>query len=196
MKLDVLTPNIVRIAYHQERGDPHYGSCLWAYYDFDLDRYMLNIQSDCGNAAYRWVETPGSESFLHLMARCDDGYMMMKLFGPPELVDKDATVDEVREQLGIGNKEDYMLELDEDERQKREDAIQELSDTMDEYGGVSQDAADAILTEWANDNDMDIDCIWECVATDYSALQYRIVQIFKDHIQPKIRELLKDGEYK
>ena len=196
MKLDVLTPNIVRIAYHQESGDPHYGSCLWAYYDFDLDRYMLNIQSDCGNAAYRWVETPGGESFLHLMARCDDGYMMMKLFGTPELVDKDATVDEVRERLGIGNEEDYMLDLDEDERQKREDAIQELSDTMDEYGGISQDAADAILTEWANDNDMDIDCIWECVATDYSVLQYRIVQIFKDHIQPKIRELLKDGESK
>lgn len=195
MKLDVLKPNIVRIAYHQESGDPHYGSCLWAYYDFDLDRYMLNIQSDCGNAAYRWVETPGSESFLHLMARCDDGYMTQKLFGDPEQVDTDATIDKARERLGIGSDDDYMLELDQDERQEREDALYDLSERMNEYGSPSHDAVSAILVEWAEDNDVDIDCIYECVVTDYTAMQKRIIQIFSEYIRPRIRELLKGGDY-
>lgn len=171
MKIEALKPNIVRIAIHQEQGDPHYGSCLWGYYDFDIDRYMLNIQSDCGEAAYRWCETPDSESFLHLMARIDDDYLMNKLF-KAEQVDVSATVDEVREWLGIGEDEDYR---DDDltpwEREKREEALE----------------------DWNDDHDFDLDCIYERVVTDFTAWQKRIVEIFRDYVQPKIREIIKEG---
>ena len=126
MILEKQTPRILRIAYHQEQDDPHYGSCLWAYFDFDLDRYMMNIQSDCGNESYRWVETPKTESFLHLMARINDDYLINKLFTPSEL-DVDETLAEVREWLGIGEDEDFQRDgLTDDERDALEEALEEL----------------------------------------------------------------------
>lgn len=36
-------PNILTIEFRQERGDPDYGSCLWANFNFDLERYELTI---------------------------------------------------------------------------------------------------------------------------------------------------------
>ena len=190
MKIEVQTPNIVRIAYHQEPGDPHYGSCLWGYYDFDIDRYMLNIQSDCGNAAYRWHETPGSESFLHLMARINDDYLMNKLFKDEE-VDIDATVAEVREYLGIGEDEDYQDDgLTAWEREEREEALVELEGLLAEC--TSEGHAMRIVEDWNSDNDMGLDCAYERVVTDYTAWQKRIVQIFKEHIQPEIVKLAAD----
>lgn len=190
MKIEALKPNIVRIAIHQEQGDPHYGSCLWGYYDFDIDRYMLNIQSDCGEAAYRWCETPDSESFLHLMARIDDDYLMNKLFKAEE-VDVSATVAEVREHLGVGD--DWQDDsLTDEEREEREEALEELEGLLEDVSG-SYGAVQKALEDWNYDHDFDIDCIYEDVATDYTAWQKRIVEIFRDYVQPKIREIIKEG---
>lgn len=190
MKIEALKPNIVRIAIHQEKGDPHYGSCLWGYYDFDIDRYMLNIQSDCGEAAYRWCETPDSESFLRLMARIDDDYLMNKLFKAEE-VDVSATVAEVREHLGVGD--DWQDDsLTDEEREEREEALEELEGLLEDVSG-SYGAVQKALEDWNYDHDFDIDCIYEDVATDYTAWQKRIVEIFRDYVQPKIREIIKEG---
>ena len=189
MKIEALNPNIVRVAIHQEKGDPHYGSCLWGYYDFDIDRYMLNIQSDCGEAAYRWCETPGSESFLHLMARIDDDYLMNKLF-KTEQVDVSATVDEVREYLGIG--EDWQDDgLTDEEREEREEALEELEGLLEDAPG-SYGAVLNVLVDWNDDHDFELDCVYERVVTDFTAWQKRIVEIFRDCVQPKIRELIKE----
>lgn len=190
MKIEALKPNIVRIAIHQEKDDPHYGSCLWGYYDFDVDRYMLNIQSDCGEAAYRWCETPDSESFLHLMARIDDDYLMNKLFKAEE-VDVSATVAEVREHLGVGD--DWQDgSLTDEEREEREEALEELEGLLEDVSG-SYGAVQKALEDWNYDHDFDIDCIYEDVATDYTAWQKRIVEIFRDYVQPKIRAIIKEG---
>ena len=190
MKIEALKPNIVRIAIHQEKDDPHYGSCLWGYYDFDIDRYMLNIQSDCGEAAYRWCETPDSESFLHLMARIDDDYLMNKLFKAEE-VDVSATVAEVREHLGVGD--DWQDDsLTDEEREEREEALEELEGLLEDVSG-SYGAVQKALEDWNYDHDFDIDCIYEDVATDYTAWQKRIVEIFRDYVQPKIRKIIKEG---
>lgn len=191
MKIKVEKPNIVRISYYQEQGDPHYGSCLWAYYDFDLDKYMLNIQSDCGNSAYRWVATPKTESFLHLMARINDDYLINKLYRETN-VNIDATLAEVKDWLGIGEDEDYQLDLSDDEREEREEALEELKDLFDEWGDIRPDAAGHILEEWNCDHGFDLDCVWERVVTDFTAWQKRIVQIFRDYIQPKIREMVRE----
>lgn len=191
MKLETLKPNIVRIAYHQEQGDPHYGSCLWAYFDFDLDRYMLNIQSDCGNASYRWVETPKTESFLHLMARVNDDYLINKLFTPSEL-DVDETLAEVREFLGIGEDEDFQRDdLTDDERDAIEEALDDLDGLLS--GVNSEETAGYILDHWNEDNELGLDCVWERVQTDFSARQKRIVKIFSEYVQPKIVEMVKEG---
>ena len=191
MRIEVEKPNIVRVSYHQEQGDPYYGSCLWAYYDFDLDKYMLNIQSDCGNAAYRWVATPKTESFLHLMTRINEDYLINKLYRETN-VNIDATLAEVKDWLGIGEDEDYQLDLSDDEREEREEALEELKDLFGEWGSISPDAAGHILEEWNSDHGFDLDCVWERVVTDFTAWQKRIVQIFRDYIQPKIREMVRE----
>lgn len=189
MKIDALKPNILRIAVHQEDKDPNYGSCLWAYFDFDLDRYMLNIQSDCGNAAYRWCATPDSESFLQLMARIDDDYLMYKLFEPEHVVVY-ATIQGIRDILGIGgddsHKDEDMLE---DEREWLEEAIDDLQEKL-AYSSESCEVAKYVVEEWNNYHDLDIDCVYDCVVVDFSAWQKRIVEFFRDYVQPKIREII------
>lgn len=197
MTLETKRPNIIRVEYRQTSGDKNYGSCLWAFYDFDLDRYMLNIQSDCGDAAYRWVETPKCESFLHLMARCDKGYMVHKLFGEPKQVDVDDTLNEVRERFGIGTDEEYQKELTDYERREREDLIGDLENSFEEYGSLSADTATFIIRDWIDDNDIgsDIDDYWECVVTRYSACQTRIAEIFDKYIRPEIRKMLEGEEH-
>ena len=129
---------------------------------------------------------------MHLMARIDDDYLMNKLF-KAEQVEVSATVDEVREWLGIGEDEDYR---DDDltpwEREKREEALEELEglleDVSESYGAVAR-----TLEDWNNDHDFDLDCIYERVVTDFTAWQKRIVEIFRDYVQPKIREIIKEG---
>ena len=81
MTVNIVKPNMLCLEYRQEKEDKDYGSCLWARFTFNLDRYELTITSDCGNYGYKWVETPKSESFLELMARCDEGYILDKIYG-------------------------------------------------------------------------------------------------------------------
>lgn len=197
MKTDVQRPNIIRIAYHQEPGDPHYGSCLWAYFDLDLDKYMLSIQSDCGNATYRWNATPETESFLHLLARInDDDYLLEKLFSSyPDVVDIDATLDEVREEIGIGDVEYRRDEtLDDDARERLEGALEWLKYELDNGGTSSRALSAYIIDQWSNEYDLGIDCVNECVHTDYAAWQKRIVGIMLSDIRPVFARLAKDQD--
>ena len=125
------------------------------------------------------------------MARIGDDYLMEKLF-KAEKVDVSATLDEVREWLGIGEDEDYQ---DDDltpwEREERQEALEELEglleDASESYGAVQK-----ALVDWNDEHDFNIDCIYERVVTDYTAWQKRIVEIFRDYVQPKIRELARE----
>ena len=184
MRVEAEQPNIVRISFHQDPGDPNYGSCIWAYFDFDLDKYMLNVQSDCGNAAYRWVATPDSESFLHLMARINDDYLLYKLFDPKQ-VDVDATISEVQQWL-----EAY--ELLDDDHEEREEALVELEDIL--CGADSASEAAQFIDNWCDVYGFLMDCSYDFVMTDFSASQKRIVQIFADYVQPKIQEIVREAE--
>lgn len=197
MMIEMEKPNIVRIAFYQESGDPHYGQCLWAYFDFDLDKYMLNIQSDAENGQYRWYATPESESFLQLCSRIDDGYLIHKMYHDRQVVDVDATIEGLRDDLGIG-KDEPDDSLTSEEVEEREQALEDLRELLDENGGeaASRDTAINIMESVFNDDHPDFELydIWERVCMDYTAGQKRIVQIFKDYVQPKIREIL-EGDH-
>ncbi len=194
MKTEVQRPNIIRIAYHQEPEDAHYGSCLWAYFDFDLDRYMLSIQSDCGSAAYRWVETPKTESFLHLMAGITPSYLIDKLF-KVSIVDVDATLDAVRDWLGIGE-EDRNEDLTVEEQERRDISVIELEGQLNDYTTLSYDLALRIAEDWQSDYDYDMVSLDECIMMDYTTWQKRIVHIFQKNIQPEIMKLVADEKAK
>lgn len=173
MKVEFQHPNIVRIVYRQEKSDKDYGSCLWAYFDFDLDKWMLNIQSDVGNYAYRWATEDGS--FLKLMASISKDYLIHKLCKQEE-VDLDAT------------KESVCYWLKESEASDKDYAIECLFDDL--YKGIEKSEAQRIIVDWNDHFDLEIDEPWELIETDFSAWQKKIVCIFTDFVQPKIREEL------
>lgn len=66
MTVKEIVPNILCLEYRQDREDKDYGTCLWARFMFNLDRYEMTITSDCGNYGYKWCETPDSESSWNL----------------------------------------------------------------------------------------------------------------------------------
>lgn len=72
MTVKEIPVNIRCLEYRQDKADTDYGSCLYARFYLNLDKYELNIISDVGNYAYQWVATPEHESFLELMARITD----------------------------------------------------------------------------------------------------------------------------
>ena len=79
MKVNIYHPCITRISYQQEKGDSNYGTCLWADFEFDTINYRLQIMSDCGNYSYKWVPTPGKESFFGLCRRIKPDYLLSKI---------------------------------------------------------------------------------------------------------------------
>ena len=191
MKIAIEKPDVIRFIYRQEREDPGYGSCLWAYFDIDRNEGMLSIQSDCGNYAHSWPET--GKAFIKLLAGdMAEGYLLEKLCGKPRRFNQRATIENVKEYLNDAEYYD-----DEDlNREKIEEAIKDLKRTYDEYDLREEPGiAEFIIDEWNNDNDMGIECIWERVAREYSSWQKRIVQIFRKYIVPEIRQALKEGAF-
>ena len=182
MQVGHVTPKTIRFVYHQEKGDPHYGSCLWAFFDFDTQEYILNIASDCGYYGYGWNVTP-SEPFLELMARINGDYLLNKLCSE-SIVDWQAT----RERLI-----DAIDSLDPDE-DDREDAIYHLDLLAEDYDLEGDIGAATVLIENWNEDNFRLDDVYEYVRTDYTADQKKIVSIFEEFIQPAIRAYLKEKE--
>ena len=187
MKIDVTRPEILRIAYRQEQGDKGYGRCLWAFFDFDLQEYALSIQSDCGNAGYAWYKAK-SETFLELMARISKEYLLNKLF-EEDCVDVPATMERVRDEMGVFDDEDGYMDLD---PEQAEQDLEELESTLNMCGNIAE--AQHALDEWAQEHEEYELCdAWENAVGDYSSDQKKIGQIFEQHIQPKIWEMIKEG---
>lgn len=173
------SPNIIRFTYRQEKGDKGYGSCLWANFDFDLDEYVLSIQSDCGYYGYGWNVTP-SEPFLHLMARINEDYLLNKLC-QESVVDWQATKEALIEAIDDLNPDD----------DDREDAIRHLEAIQEDYDVAGDIGACEVLIENWNEDNFHLDDIYEYVRTDYTGNQKKIAEIFRDHIQPAIQEFIK-----
>lgn len=177
MTVNEIKPNTLYLEYRQEKSDKDYGSCLWARFMFNLDRYELTIISDCGNYGYKWCETPNSESFLQLMARTDDGYMLDKLYGRADIFNYDDTKAKIYEYFG-----------DEEEDKEK---LDEIFDEMEIYGG-EPDTSSEFMRVFEDNNNNDFCDVWEMLEYDYPSDALKIVSVFKECIQPYIREMLKE----
>ena len=173
-----IKPNILLLEYRQENTDEDYGSCLYARFMFNLDRYELTIISDCGNYGYKWFETPKAESFLQLMSRCDKGYMLDKLYGSANIFDFEASKK---------NFLNYIHMEDDDENNDEDNDVKDLLDDWEFYGEpeTAGSFCDQILNKTWVDNP------WCFVEYYYPANALKIVSVFEEHIQPKIKEILK-----
>lgn len=176
MTLNEIKPNVLCLEYRQDRTDKDYGSCLWARFVVELDQYELLINSDCGGACYKWCETPNGESFLELMARINDDYLIHKLYGRPMVFDYEATKERIY---------DYWGE-DEENREK----LDAIFDEMEIYGGEPDNASE-FMRVFEDNNNNDFCDVWELLQERYPGDAIKLVQVFKDYIQPRIREILR-----
>lgn len=174
MKVTEIQPNIVVLEYRQEPSDKDYGSCLWARFYFNLDRYELTIVSDCGEYGYKWYEAK-EESFLELMSRIDEDYLIGKLYGYPDVFDYEASKRNVYEYCDRIDKE----ELDE--------AFEEIE--CNGYPETEESFIRGVESEIGG-----IDETWNLVEKVYPANALKICNVFEKAIKPRIKEILGDFE--
>lgn len=176
MTINEISVNIRCLEYRQDKEDEDYGSCLYARFYFNLEKYELSIISDCGNYGYQWVATPEHETFLELMARISDDYLLNKLCGSPKTFDYEAT------------KAHFYDYADEDDDKERLDEIfKEIECNYIPYSGKT------FIELFEQENDGWECDVWNYLIYDYTPWQKRIVQIFKDCIQPAIRNIIKSN---
>lgn len=178
MTVKEVNPNIRCLEYRQDENDKDYGSCLYARFYFNLDRYELTIISDCGNYGYKWYE--GKETFLHLMARVDSGYLINKIYGSANVFDYEATKENIKE---------YYEYVDEDEKlDKVFEFIEEdyIPETAENFVQKFEDVCQMY--------EFDCDNTWDCVKYTYPSDVIKICQVFENYIKPKLEEL-EDGTF-
>lgn len=185
MQVTVEQPNIISLLYRQEKGDPDYGSCLWARFYLDLNNYTMTIEGDCGNYAYGWVPTPKSESFLQLLARMGRDYLLSKI-SSRSVVDGDATWEAVEAMISDAahwEGEELDLSIWEDIKAacRESDDDREIVDAL----------KDALLPTDLFEK-LDYEQTYGSIVHDYPAGAKKIAQVFKDCIQPEIRQMLED----
>lgn len=183
MKVTIEQPRIITLLYKQEKGDPDYGSCMWARFYLDQDNYTMSIKSDCGNYNYGWVLTPKSESFLQLLARMGKDYLLGKI-SSESVVDGNATWEAVEAMIADAASwegEELDLRMWKDikaacyEGNDARDIVEALENALlptDLYGKL-----DFVQT-------------YGSIVYDYPASAKKIVEVFDTCIRPKIRELM------
>lgn len=178
-------PYIIQIKFRQEPSDPHYGSCLWALFNFDMDNWILSIQSDCGDYAHRWPNENDiyQSGFIQFCAGIGKDYMLDKMCRKT-WVDIPATKGLVM---------DYLTESEFDQ-EVIDEAVESLERLFEEYD--LQDcvpAAQEKIEEWNEENGLEIDPAYELIVDDYDPMARRIARIFDECIRPELRRILKEG---
>lgn len=178
-------PDTVTLEFRQEPGiDPDYGSCTWATFVLDKDAYSLTILSDCGNYSYKWVPTPKSESFLHLMARVDAGYLLDKVSARSTIDDR-ATYDAILRLIrGQG--------VDPDETNDDGDPVIDLDELREACGrDTDSDLISAVRETFEGTPMEDVDSydLWLSVEKDFPPNARKIAEIFTEYVAPKCAEL-------
>ena len=175
MPVKEIIPNILCFEY---REDKDYGTCLWARFMFNLDRYEMTITSECGIYGYKWRETPDSESFLELMAKCDKEYILNKIYGKADIFDYDATKEHI-----------YECCCHDDEDKAILDRIFENIEWDYEPNEVID-----FMRKFDEENDGYFSGTWEFPQYKYPADAIKIVSVFDECIRPKIKEKLEMNE--
>lgn len=182
MKVSIEQPRVVQLSYRQEKGDPDYGSCMWARFYLDLENYTMSIESDCGNYVYGWVPTPKSESFLQLLARMGKDYLLGKI-SSESVVDGDATweaIEAVISDAASWEGEELDLSIWEDIKA----ACRESDDDREIVDALKGALLPTDLFE-----KLDYDQTYGSIVHDYPASAKKIVEVFDTCIRPKIKNL-------
>ena len=179
MEIKITNPRIVRVSYLPDRTDARYRECTWAYFDFDPDNWMMNIQSDAGDYAYRW-NVEKDRTFLAFITKIDGDYLLRKISRRTE-VDIDATKERLRDCLEDMEYDDV------------DDAMEALDSMLEDLCCESEDFVKYAIDEWNNEENLDICDAWDYVSVDYPNDAKKIARIFEDHIRKAIFDKLWEG---
>lgn len=182
-------PTIITVSFRQEKADEDYGSCMWARFNFDTKHYVLSIESDCGNFSYGWYPTPDTEAFLDLCLRFDWLYFIDKM-SAKSVIDEKETFRALTEFLEDYDEEAYATLTETDLR-----LLKDACGCCDDGYAVVHEIDDVLnCTEFFGKLcDYDIAC---CIVKDYPNDAKKIADIFRDHIRPFIKELIRNKEEK
>lgn len=186
-KVEIKAPTIVVIEYHQEKSDKDYGSCLWARFVLDTKNYELHITSDCGKYGYSgWTPTPDTESFLKLLLRMDSEYLLSKI-SDMYVVDTEKTYKAISELINdVVETFSSLYDKIDMERIHTACSYAEASDVVyDIQEAIRYTPLYDILSQYN---------LHEFICKDYPASAKKIVEIFHEYIQPKIKEMLEEEQ--
>lgn len=181
-KIKRVEPEMMVLEFRQEQEDEDYGTCLWARFVFNLEKYDLYISSNYGNFVCSWTPTPQSESFIKLMSRVNEDYLLEKL-SKLSVVDPEKTFSNIKEFMercreccGIGKSNiDYG---------KIEDAC---------YSGSKDEVYNVVIgeLEYALSCAPDCNCqytIHNEIVMHYPVQAKKIAEIFIKYIKPYLSE--------
>lgn len=177
MKIKNIVPDVVQLKFYQEKTDSDYGSCLWGNVIIDCANYTLLIESDCGSYSYGWIPTPNTESFIRLLCRMNSDYLLGKI-SDRTCIDfeksKEQTYENIREYF------EY------DDINAANEIIENLDYVLDtSYGEESfYRACEEAFIGYNICDSFEIIHIEK----DYPAGAKKIAEIFKNTIQPYLRE--------
>lgn len=183
--VEVLKPSIVTFAYKQLKDDEDYGTCLWARFNLDLVNYSMTIESDCGDYSYSWTPTPETESFLHLCSRFNKDYLLGKLSSQSR-IDDNATWKAILENIEDNNIDTENIDL------------RYLKGLCFAYSEISMlfNELEKEIENLGLSNIFETATLWDCIIMDYPYAAVKIVDVFLEHIVPKIKEYEEDKQCK
>ncbi|WP_206458684.1 hypothetical protein [Anaerovorax sp. IOR16] len=191
MELTVKKPNSTEYCFRFEPGDENYHQCVWARITLDHDNYCLTAVTDCGEFSYQWVPTPYTESFLHLMARIDNSYLLNKISSETVFdleASKKKTIEGIEAYLGF---EDATIEELEDSSECKL-VIDEINQIEDYGEELFYSKCDEICYKY---NIRDTFELIEIVK-NYPRGAVRFCEIFKNYLVPEIKKELQAPENK
>lgn len=175
MKVKIKKPNSTEYDFIFEKSDELHSYCNWARITLDHDNYCLTAVTDCGDYSYQWCATPNTESFVKLMARINDDYLLVKISSESELNTEQTKIDNI----------DMLKDYFEGKPSDLEDLIAEINNIEDCGEELLFIKIDEIVDGHLESCDIDI-------VKDYPFQAKIFVRIFKEILQPMLREELKN----
>ena len=143
-------------------------------YYLNLDEYELVVSGEI-SASHKWVSGT-KESFIDLLLRSDEGYILMKLgYSRPKVFNLDKSIEETIKSI----KDNYYEDMDEDIRE----------DFLNDIKGIDASTPEGFYNEvnkLIDENDLDSYDLHECIECieEHPHWLVRSVELFCSDIKP------------
>lgn len=182
-------PNMIQFNYHQDNSDKDYGSCLWADFIFDLDKWRLIIDSDCGKYICDWLsewirlKKNGKEedenAFLKFICSLNDDYLIEKI-ARKDYINSQKTFENFKNALENKDIDDYCL------------ALLKEACFSSSYDSICFNIRELALNYRESFEELLYIDYCYFIEMDYSRSVKTIIKIFRQYIIPEIKDYIRE----